>query len=182
MYGEQHGAWVDENSPLRLAAGVSPGPGDKAGPRARAEAEWLLLGAHIFRLAGIYGPGRSVVDSIVTRRAATSSQRARDGKRFTARVHVDDIVAVLCASMAQPCPGRIYNVCDDDPAPRREVMAYAEALLRGEEPPPHGASASAGAEGCGAGEKRVRNARIKAELGVALLYPSYRSRGALIDP
>ena len=68
----------------------------------------------------------------------------------------------------------IFNVVDDDPAPRSEVIAYAAALLRGETPPPHGKSAELPSAGAGAAEKRVRNNRIKAELFIRLRYPSYR--------
>jgi len=174
VYGARGGDWVDEDTPISLPE--ESGPGDKAGPRARAEAEWLQLGAHVFRLGGIYGPGRSAVNSVIAAqrgRAPSALQRAREGKRFTSRVHVDDIVAVLQASMASPQPGRIYNVVDDDPAPRHEVQLYAEALLRGEAQPPLTQNAAA-TPLVGANDKRVCNRRIKAELGVRLRYPSYR--------
>ena len=175
VYGDHAGAWVDESSDLRLSP--DGGPGDKAFPRARAEQEWLRLHSEagvpvtVFRLGGIYGPGRNVLTTLRARTAPTPTQRAREGKRFTSRVHVDDIVTILRASMAAPSPGVVFNCVDDDPAPRAEVLAFADALLRGEQPPPHGGSAALES---GGGEKRVRNERVKRELGVRLRYPSYR--------
>lgn len=174
VYGDADGAEVDEESPLL----VTPASG-KAWPRAQAEAAWLALHdcgvpVHSFRLGGIYGPGRSILDSL--RGAPPSAlQAARRDKRHIARVHVADIVAALVASMCVPRSGRVYNVVDDDPSPRAVVAAFAAALLAGGDA--DGAAEEAGREQVGRGardDKRVSNDRMKRELGVALRYPTYR--------
>jgi nucleoside-diphosphate-sugar epimerase len=135
------------------------------------QAEGLPL--HIFRLAGIYGPGRSALDS---QRAGTAKRVIKPGQVFS-RIHVADIEQVLRASIAQPNPGAVYNVCDDDPAPPWEVIEYAAELL--DMPPPPAvpfeqAQLSDMARSFYDDNKRVRNDRIKRELGVQLKYPSYR--------
>ncbi len=172
VYGDRGGAWVDEATP--------PEPTGERG-RFRLEAEtgwldlWRRLGVpvHVFRLAGIYGPGRSVLDQL---RAGTARRIDKPGQVFS-RVHVDDLARVLMASMASPRPGAIYNVCDDEPAPPAEVVSEAARLLR-LEPPPLVPLAQAGLGALGlsffAENKRVSNARIKRELGVSLRYPNYR--------
>jgi nucleoside-diphosphate-sugar epimerase len=168
VYGDRQGAWVDEDDAI---APDSP----RAARRAAAERGWLESGlpAHVFRLAGIYGPGRSALDEL---RAGTARRIVKAGQVFS-RIHVDDIVAVLEASIARPSPGRVYNVCDDEPAPPQDVVAFAAALL-GVAPPPEQPFATADlspmARSFYAASRRVRNARIKAELGVHLAYPSYR--------
>jgi len=179
VYGDHGGEWVDENSELRLSGASNA----KAAARADAERAWLQLYSHhgvpvhIFRLGGIYGPGRSLLDSARRERpAAGSVSRARHEKQYISRCHVADIVSVLQASMAKPAAGRLYNVVDDDPAPRWEVASLAAALQAGTEryasqPPPVDETLPHGAR---RDEKRVRNARIKQELGVTLLFPSYR--------
>lgn len=171
VYGDHGGGWVDEGTPRM--------PGTRRG-RARMEAEdaWLGLGCrglpvHLFRLPGIYGPGRSAIDSL---RAGTARRIDKPGQVFS-RIHVEDIATVLEASMAHPNPGAAYNVCDDEPAPGHEVIAHAARLL-GIEPPPlvpfDEAALSPMAASFYADSKRVRNDRIKRELGVTLAYPSYR--------
>ena len=129
---------------------------------------------HIFRLAGIYGPGRSALDAI---RAGTARRIVKAGHAFS-RIHVDDIVQVLRASMARPDPGAIYNVCDDHPAPAAEVTAYG-CMLLGAAPPPEqhfeDAELSPRAAAFWADNKRVRNRKIKSDLGVRLQYPDYRA-------
>jgi len=181
VYGDAGGDWVDEESPLRAR------PEDvKAWPRVQAEAAWLRLQSpvHVFRLGGIYGPGRSVLPALLNSRSESASQRGRDGKRWTSRCHVDDIVSVLLASMAKPAIGsRLYNVCDDNPAPRSEVVTFASRLLSksgvAEEPNNDAAQQTAPRR---SGEKRVCNQRIKDELGIRLRYPSYREGyRAMID-
>ena len=173
VYGDRGGGWVDEET--------SPSPGmARTRRRAAAEAQWQAYGSahgipvHIFRLAGIYGPGRSVLDQL---RAGTARRLVKPGQVFS-RIHVDDIVAVLRASMARPNPGAIYNLCDDEPAPTPEVVAYAAGLL-GVEPPPEipfeQAELSPMALSFYAENRRVRNDRIKRELGVTLRYPDYRA-------
>jgi nucleoside-diphosphate-sugar epimerase len=172
VYGDQEGNWVDEST--------SPRP-NSARTEARVEAEqaWLAFGAEIgvpvqiFRLAGIYGPGRSVFDKL---REGTARRVKKDGQVFS-RIHVEDIAGVLEASMARPRAGAIYNVADDEPAAPGEVVAYAAALL-GIEPPPEVAFAEADltpmARSFYEGSRRIKNARIKSELGVKLRYPTYR--------
>ena len=172
VYGDRDGGWVDESSELRPT-------GERGRRRVGAETAWLDLWrrhglpVHVFRLAGIYGPGRSAFDSLRQGRA----QRVHKPGQVFSRVHVDDIAAVLAASMAKPNPGAVYNVCDDDPAAPAEVIAHAAHLL-GIEPPPLVSFAEAKlsdmARSFYADNKRVRNDRIKGELGVELAYPDYR--------
>jgi nucleoside-diphosphate-sugar epimerase len=176
VYGDRGGDWVDEDSDLKPT-------GERGLRRLTAEADWrhLWLNAslplHIFRLAGIYGSGRSAIDSL---RDGTAKRIVKPGQVFS-RIHVDDIATVLIASMVQPDPGdpgAVYNVCDDNPAPPDEVVAYAAQLL-GVEPPPavpfEEAKLSAMARSFYADNKRVRNDRMKEELGVQLKYPDYRN-------
>jgi nucleoside-diphosphate-sugar epimerase len=172
VYGDTGGAWVDETAPL------APGT-DRASRRAAAERAWLALWrdrglpVHVFRLPGIYGPGRSAIDQL---RAGTARRVDKPGHVFS-RVHVDDIAGVLAASMAAPDPGAIYNVADDEPAPQAEVVAYAAELL-GIDPPPlvpvDDPGLSPMARSFYAECRRVSNAKIKETLGVRLRYPSYR--------
>ncbi len=177
VYGDRGGGWVDESSPLEPT-------GTRGQRRVAAEAGWLALWrahklpVHLFRLAGIYGPGRSALDQL---RAGTAKRIATD--QLFSRIHVEDIVAVLRASMAQRDPGAIYNLCDDNPAPSAEVVAYAAQLLH-LPPPPLLPLADAGLSPMAASfyrdNKRVRNERIKRELGVVLKYPDYRAGLAAI--
>jgi nucleoside-diphosphate-sugar epimerase len=178
VYGDREGGWVDETAELRPT-------GPRGERRVAAEAAWLTLcqrygvPIHIFRLAGVYGPGRSAFDAL---RAGTAKRIATPGQVFS-RIHVDDIASVLVASIAQPRPGAIYNVCDDEPAPAGDVVAHAAALL-GVEPPPlvplDAANLSPMATSFYADHKRVSNAQIKRELGVRLAYPDYRAGLAAI--
>jgi nucleoside-diphosphate-sugar epimerase len=173
VYGDRDGGWVDEDSALEPTGG-------RGRRRVAAEASWQALARahdlplHIFRLAGIYGPGRN---AIVSLRAGTAQRIDKPGQVFS-RVHVADIATVLEASMTRPHPGRIYNVCDDDPAPPAEVIAYASTLL-GRAPPPlvpfAEAKLSDMARSFYRDNKRVRNDRIKSELGIRLAYPDYKS-------
>lgn len=168
VYGDRRGAWVDEETPIDPTLA-------RADRRARAEAAWLGSGlpVHIFRLAGIYGPGRN---ALVNLREGSARRIVKPGQVFS-RIHVDDIATVLEASMASPRPGRIYSVCDDEPAPPQDVVTYAAELL-GLEPPPEQDYATAElspmARTFYKDNRRVRNDRIKRELGVELAYPSYR--------
>lgn len=172
VYGDRNGGWVDEESALEPT-------GARGRRRVAAEGAWQELARaqglplHIFRLAGIYGPGRNAIASV---RAGTAKRIDKPGQVFS-RIHVADIAAVLEASMARPNPGRIYNVCDDDPAPPAAVIAYASALL-GRPPPPLVPFAAAELSAMGRSfyrdNKRVRNARIKTELGIRLAYPDYK--------
>jgi len=172
VYGDHGGGWVDEQTPLK--------PATKRGElRVAAEAEWQALAArsglalHIFRLAGIYGPGRGPFAKV---RRGTARRIIKPGQVFS-RAHVEDIAQVLRASMENPNPVRIYNVCDDEAAPPEDVLAYAAELLGLPLPPAQDydtAEMSAMARSFYAESKRVRNDRIKRELGVKLRYPTYR--------
>lgn len=176
VYGDHGGGWVDESTPVDPAL-------DRSRRRAAAERQWLACGlpVHLFRLAGIYGPGRSAIDSVL---AGTARRIVKPGQVFS-RIHVDDIARTVLASMARPNPGAIYNVCDDDAAPPQDVIAHAAALL-GLTPPAEipwdeaKATLSPMALSFYADNKRVRNCRIKAELGVTLKYPTYREGLAAI--
>ena len=178
VYGNTGGAWVDETTPARPT-------GARQARRVEAEWRWLRLQAdhglpvHVFRLAGIYGPGRSALDTV---RAGTAKRIDLPHHVFC-RIHVDDIATVLQASMARPRPGAIYNVCDNLPAPAAEVISHACALL-GTPPPPltplSDAALSPMAASFYRDNRRVRNDRIKDELGVTLAFPDYRSGLAAI--
>lgn len=174
VYGDRGGGWVDETAPLAPTS-------DRARRRVAAERAWQDFAArtgaplHIFRLAGIYGPGRNAFAAL---RNGTARRIDKPGQVFS-RIHVDDLACVLAASMTHPHPGAIYNICDDEPAPQHEVVAYAAKLL-GIAPPPlepfDGAAKtmSAMAQSFYAESKRVRNDSMKCELGVTLRYPTYR--------
>ena len=168
VYGDHEGGWVDETTPLS--------PSTKRGQmRVAAEADWqsLDLPLHIFRLAGIYGPGRGPFAKV---RNGTARRIIKDGQVFS-RIHVDDIAQVLAASIRHPNPGAIYNLCDDDPAPPQDVIAYAAELLGLPIPPAvafENADMTPMARSFYAESKKVRNDRIKHELRVRLIYPDYR--------
>jgi nucleoside-diphosphate-sugar epimerase len=177
VYGDRDGAWVDET------AAVAPTM-PRTRRRVAAEGHWLASGlpVHIFRLAGIYGPGpgRNALETV---RAGTARRIVKPGQVF-GRVHVNDIVQVLRASIGRPNPGAIYNVADDKPAPPQDVITFACELL-GVEPPPEvpfeQAELSPMAQSFYADSRRIDNVRIKRELGVRLRYPTYRDglRGIL---
>lgn len=166
VYGDHGGGWVDETTP------TMPGKG-RSRLRTAAEQEWLALGAHVFRLAGIYGPGRN---QLVQLASGTARRIVKPGQTFN-RIHVADIAAVIEASLARPRPGGIYNVTDNEPAPPQDVVAFA-AKLCGLEPPAEipfeRAELSPMARSFYSENRRVRNALIREELGVALNYPTYR--------
>lgn len=171
VYGDHQGAWVDETAPLNPSH-------QRTENRVRVEKDWLELGessgkkVQIFRLAGIYGPGRNAIRNLEER----AQRIVKPGQVFN-RTHVEDIAQVLLASIAKPRAGAIYNVCDDEPAPPQDVLLYA-AELTGRTPPPEvpfeKAVMSEMARSFYADNKRVKNDRIKQELGVALRYPTYR--------
>jgi nucleoside-diphosphate-sugar epimerase len=166
VYGDQDGGWVFETSPLQAHS-------VEGARRAAAERDWLALGAQVFRLPGIYGPGRSAFDRL---RDGTARRLVKPGHVFS-RIHVEDIAAALEASLARPHPGRVYNVTDDEPAPAEAVTVYAARLLGMQPPPaePFDANAlSPAARRFWAESKRVANARAKAELGWRPAYPTYR--------
>jgi nucleoside-diphosphate-sugar epimerase len=172
VYGDRGGGPVDEESPLEPST-------DRGRRRLNAEAAWLGLfrdhglPVHIFRLAGIYGPGRNQLEAILD---GSARRVIKPGQVFS-RIHVDDIAGVLMASMARPHPGRAYNVCDDEPCPPQDVVAFAAELLGRPLPPAipfEEAGLSPMARSFYAESKRVDNRRIKDELGYALAFPTYR--------
>ncbi|MBT3413823.1 MAG: SDR family oxidoreductase, partial [Nitrospina sp.] len=173
VYGDAQGEWVDESSPLR-------GSTDLNRRRVEAESAWLKLGQDhglpvmIFRCVCIYGPGRNLLVSVQQGRARRID---KPGLVFS-RIHAEDLVQTLTASMKKPQPGEIYNVSDDCPCPPAEAVKYAFDLL-GVEPPPlipyEKADLSPTAKGFYNTNKRISNKKIKEELGVKLCYPDYRS-------
>jgi nucleoside-diphosphate-sugar epimerase len=168
VYGDRNGGWVDESSALTPT-------GERGRRRLDAETAWLdlPLPAHLFRLAGIYGPGRSALDTV---RAGKARRVVKPGQVFS-RIHRDDIVQILLASIARPNAGAAYNVCDDDAADPAAVITHACKLLNVTPPPevPYAeAQLSPMARSFYDDNKRVRNDRIKRELGVVLKYPDYR--------
>lgn len=172
VYGDRGGGWVDEASPCAPTTG-------RGVARLAAEREWLAywfetgLPVHIFRLAGIYGPGRGPLAKL---HAGTARRIIKPGQFFS-RIHVEDIATVLEASIDRPHPGAVYNVCDDEAAPPEDVIAHAAELLGLPVPPAEAfdtAEMTPMARSFYAESKRVSNARIKSDLGVELDYPTYR--------
>jgi len=172
VYGEHHGGWVDEDTnPAPLAA--------RSNLRWQAEKDWLSWGEktgidpHIFRLPGIYGEGRNQLLGVQRGKARRLNKK---GQVFN-RAHVEDIAQTLLASMQQPEAGHLFNIADDEPAPPQDVVSYACELL-GIEPPPEvdfeTADLTPMARSFYGECKRVRNERIKKQLGVVLKYPTYR--------
>ncbi len=173
VYGDHGGAWVDEDTPCRPVSRRSV-------QRVAAEEAWARLGAeagrrvHIFRLSGIYGPGRNALENL---RAGTARRIDKPGQVFN-RIHVADIAGALMASLRRPdAEGGVYNVTDDEPAPPQDVVAHAAALL-GVPPPPlvpfEQAELSPMGRSFYGENKRVSNRRIKERLGFTLRYPTYR--------
>ena len=172
VYGDRDGGWVLESSALNAQS-------VEGARRVAAERDWRQIGRGMgltvatFRLPGIYGPGRSSFERL---RDGTARRLVKPGHVFS-RIHVQDLAAGLQASIARPRAAGIYNLCDDEPAPASEVMAYAAGLL-GLEPPPEERvdldSLSSAARRFYAESKRVSNARAKAELGWRPAYPTYR--------
>ncbi|MCJ2133974.1 SDR family oxidoreductase [Methylobacterium sp. J-026] len=172
VYGDQDGAWIDEATPAAPRSARSR-------IRLDAEAAWLALGAatgkavQVFRLSGIYGPGRN---PIVKLREGRSQRIVKAGQVFN-RIHVDDIATTLIASIDRPRAGAIYNVTDDEPTAPQTVTEHAAALTGLPLPPEidfETADLSPMARSFYGENKRVRNRLIRAELGVALAYPTYR--------
>lgn len=169
VYGDHKGAWVDEDTPLT--------PSTRRGQaRKAAEEAWMTipgLPVHVFRLAGIYGPGRGPFSKVLN---GTARRVIKPGQVFS-RTHVEDIAQVLAASVDRPNPGTAYNVCDNDPAPPQDVIEHA-AILLGLPVPEAVAFEDADmhpmARGFYAENKKVRNTRITRDLGVVLKYPTYR--------
>jgi nucleoside-diphosphate-sugar epimerase len=180
VYGNRDGHWVDETSQLK--------PGfDHQRRRVEAEGQWRnfyrehQVPVHIFRLAGIYGPGRNLLQRV---RLGSAKRIDQPGLVFN-RIHVEDVVQVLSASMDHPHPGAIYNVSDDVPSSPAEAVAFACELLHFEMPPliaMEDAELSKMGRSFYLTNKKVRNHKIKEELGVQLRYPDYKTGlRALLD-
>jgi nucleoside-diphosphate-sugar epimerase len=172
VYGDRGGAWVDEDSSTNPTS-------ERSRRRVAAEEAWRAFGnrehkrVQIFRLAGIYGPGRSAIDRL---RAGTAQRIVKPGQVFN-RVHVDDIARVLHAAMTRTGSFAVYNVADDEPAPPQDVIAYAARLLQLPFPPEiaiEEAELSPMAMSFYVENKRISNARLRADLGVELEFPSFR--------
>lgn len=168
VYGDHGGALVDESTPPQAAL-------DRTRMRLAAEEAWAETtrgDVAILRLAGIYGPGRN---ALATLRAGSARRIVKPGQVFN-RIHVDDIASAIMAAVRHQ-GGGLWNVCDDEPAPPQDVIAYA-ARLMGIAPPVEEAfetaEMSAMARSFYAGNARVSNARLKHDLGMTLAHPTYR--------
>ncbi|HUN11997.1 MAG TPA: SDR family oxidoreductase [Rhabdaerophilum sp.] len=172
VYGDHGGAWVDETSPLRPVS-------QRSRQRVAAEESWQAFAAArnldlgIFRLSGIYGPGRSAIDNL---RAGTARRIIKPGQVFN-RIHVEDIGGAVARALMRDGPLSIFNLTDDEPCPPQDVVTYAAGLL-GMTPPPEIPFEAADLSPMGRsfyGEnKRVSNAKIRCELGYRFRYPTYR--------
>ena len=174
VYGDTGGAWVDESAPTHPRQ-------PRSIARLGAERAWQALGLEvgaivdIFRLPGIYGPGRSALDQV---REGRARRIDKPGQCFS-RIHVADIAATVMAAITRPSPGGIYNVADDLPAPSQDIVAYACELLGVPAPPLIPWDQAAATMGPMARSfynesRKARNDRIKQLLGVRLSYPTYR--------
>lgn len=169
VYGDRGGAWVTEDDPLTPST-------ERGHWRVAAEQAWINTGlpVHIFRLAGIYGPGRGPFEKV---RNGTARRIIKQGQVFS-RIHVEDIAQTVIASINHPNSGAVYNVCDNAPAPPQDVIAKAAQLLNLPIPPAiplEDADMTPIARSFYAESKKVSNARIITELGVKLKYPDYIS-------
>jgi nucleoside-diphosphate-sugar epimerase len=174
VYGDQGGAWVDEDTPAK--------PGQpRSLSRLAAERAWQALGLEagaavdIFRLPGIYGPGRSAIDQV---KAGTARRIDKPGQVFS-RIHVTDIAGTVLKAITGGRADAVYNVADDLPASTSDVVAFACDLLGKPVPPvipweQVEPTMSAMARSFYEETRRVKNDRIKNELGVVLRYPTYR--------
>ncbi len=172
VYGHRQGAWVDENCP--------PMPtNERSQRRLKAEDQWISLAEnhnlplHIFRLAGIYGPGRSALDSI---RAGVAKRVEKEGHIFN-RIHVEDVAGAIMASFDVEDSSGIYNLSDCEPAPSHEVIAYGCELLGRPVPPIIDfelAELSLMARSFYNDNKRVRSEKITNALGYELKYKNFR--------
>ncbi|MCE0506040.1 SDR family oxidoreductase [Roseivivax sp. GX 12232] len=169
VYGDAGGAWIDERAPLKAHS-------RRGRARVEAEAAWAAipgLPLHIFRLAGIYGPGRGPFAKV---KAGRAQRVVKPGQVFS-RIHVEDIARVLEASIAAPTPGEAFNLCDDEPAPPQDVIAHAAELLGLPVPPEvpfEEAEMSPMARSFYADNKRTSNAKVKEVLNLEMRYPTYR--------
>lgn len=173
VYGDRQGGWVDEDSALTPSTA-------RGRARVRAESDWQALAKrhglalHIFRLAGIYGPGRGPFHKL---RQGSARRIIKPGQVFS-RIHVQDIAQALMASIKAPQPGAIYNICDDQPLPPQDVITVAAQMLDLPPPPPEdydSAEMTPMARSFYSESKRVSNRRMVRDLGVHLLYPDLAS-------
>ena len=165
VYGDAAGAWIDEASPVG---------GGRRDARTAADLAWQALrpDVRIFRLPGIYGPGRSALDRVA---AGTATRVDAPTGQVFSRIHVDDIVAAVVASFTRGSPG-LYNLADDEPASGNIVTEHACDLLGRPYPPLSPiASLSPMAQGFYAENRRVAATKMKRDLGLRLRYPDYRS-------
>jgi nucleoside-diphosphate-sugar epimerase len=172
VYGDHGGAWIDESTP--------PNPvSQRSRQRLAAEEAWLALGrqsgkpVQVFRLAGIYGPGRSPLQKVLD---GSAKRIVKPGQVFN-RIHVEDIAAVLAASLDRPRGGAVYNVSDDEPAPPQDVVSYAAEIANRPNPPEIAydeAEMTPMARSFYGENKRVSSRLIRDELGVTLRYPTFR--------
>ncbi|MDR4307143.1 SDR family oxidoreductase [Chelatococcus sambhunathii] len=172
VYADADGGWVDETT-------LPESDSERGRRRVEAETAWLAFASRksaalqIFRLAGIYGPGRSAIENL---RSGTARRLIKPGQVFN-RIHVDDIAAAIAAGIARPEIGPIVNVTDDEPAPPQDVIAYAAELVGLPVPPDipfEAADLSPMARSFYSSNKRVANRVLRRELGVDLAYPTYR--------
>ena len=172
VYGDRDGGWAFEDDALNAAS-------LEGARRVRAERDWLDAGqgmgltVQIFRLPALYGPGRSPIDRL---RDGTARRVRKPGQVFN-RIHVDDVVSGLFASMARPHPGRAYTLCDDEPAAADVVTEWAATEMGLPQPPEvdwTDPSVSDGMRRFYLDSKRLSNARAKAELAWRPTYPTYR--------
>ncbi len=179
VYGDANGGWVDETTPVDPAV-------TRGEARVAAEKEWLDLStearrAFVLRLAGIYGPGRNAIANL---RDGSARRIVKPGQVFN-RIHVEDIAQTIVACMATDQPSGVLNVCDDEPAPPQDVIAYAADLIGVKAPPEipfEQAHLSPMAATFWATCKRVSNRKLREEFGVALAYPDYRRGLAALAP
>lgn len=172
VYGDRQGGWVDETAPTNPKS-------RRSRQRVEAENAWLAFGAEtgkrvqVFRLSGIYGPGRSAIDRL---RDGTARAIVKPGQVFN-RIHVDDIANVLVACISGRGTHAIYNVTDNEPGPPQDVIAHAAELLGVPAPPEiafEDAQLSPMAASFYEENKRVSNARLRSDLKLSLDFPSYR--------
>lgn len=167
VYGDRQGAWVDEATPT-----VAQGGEGRRNARAEADLAWLERGARVFRLPGIYGPGRSALDRV---RAGQARRIDLPGQVFS-RVHVDDIASGVVAALMQGAPPGAYNLGDDHPCSGNEVTEHACRLLGVPLPPLETleeANLSEMARGFYMENRRVANGKAKRVLGWSPRYPTY---------
>jgi len=174
VYGDTQGRMVDETAELVPSS-------ERSQRRLKAEQDWLNrfnrdgLPVHVYRLSGIYGPGRSALDTV---QAGKARQIVKPGHKFS-RIHVNDIATAIRASINRPNPGAVYNLCDNEAAPPADVTAFACKLL-GIEPPPEVSFEDASVDMSEMAlsfwndNRLIDNSRIKNELKVELAYPTYR--------